>query len=135
MKPVGTKFEFAEQRNEDLISTYRRKLSECEVIRLPKVLRETVQSPSKRFWVSEERAIIVVMQMMAGKNLDRMQPMRKAMYEEIYRRTGGGGCQIYDPYQCHGAGNGEEIRHFKIHSSYSSSYRCRLYWVFEFHNF
>jgi len=87
MKPVGTKFEFAEQRNEDLISTYRRKLSECEVIRLPKVLRETVQSPSKRFWVSEERAIIVVMQMMAGKNLDRMQPMRKAMYEEIYRRT------------------------------------------------
>lgn len=87
MKPVGTKFEFAEQRNEDLISTYRRKLSECEVIRLPKVLRETVQSPSKRFWVSEERAIIVVMQMMAGNNLDRMQPMRKAMYEEIYRRT------------------------------------------------
>ena len=87
MKPVGTKFEFAEQRNEDLISTYRRKLSECEVIRLPKVLREAVQSPSKRFWVSEERAIIVVMQMMAGKNLDRMQPMRKAMYEEIYRRT------------------------------------------------
>lgn len=87
MKPVGTKFEFAEQRNEDLISAYRRKLSECEVIRLPKVLRETVQSPSKRFWVSEERAIIVVMQMMAGKNLDRMQPMRKAMYEEIYRRT------------------------------------------------
>ena len=56
-------------------------------IRLPKVLRETVQSPSKRFWVSEERAIIVVMQMMAGNNLDRMQPMRKAMYEEIYRRT------------------------------------------------
>ena len=87
MKPVGIKFEFAEQRNEDLISTYRRKLSECEVIRLPKVLRETVQSPSKRFWVSEERAIIVVMQMMAGNNLDRMQPMRKAMYEEIYRRT------------------------------------------------
>ncbi|MBR4040808.1 MAG: hypothetical protein IKJ09_00640 [Bacteroidaceae bacterium] len=87
MKPVGTKFEFAEQRNEDLISTYRRKMSECEVIRLPKVLRETVQSPSKRFWVSEERAIIVVMQMMAGNNLDRMQPMRKAMYEEIYRRT------------------------------------------------
>lgn len=87
MKPVGTKFEFADQRNEDLISTYRRKLSECEVIRLPKVLRETVQSPSKRFWVSEERAIIVVMQMMAGNNLDRMQPMRKAMYEEIYRRT------------------------------------------------
>lgn len=87
MKKTGANFEFTEQRNNDLLRTYREKLRECKAIRRNEIIKQTVQSPSQRFWVSEERAAIVVKQMMAGNKLEGMHPMKKTMYEEIYRRT------------------------------------------------
>lgn len=87
MKHIGTKSEYTKQRNADLISVYRRKLSECKTILLTDVLRETVNEQSKRFWVSEERAVGVVMKMLKGDTLKNMSPMKREMFTEIYRRV------------------------------------------------
>lgn len=87
MKHVGTKFEFTDQRNANLIAVYRKKLSECKVIRLTDVLKDTVNNPSERFWVSEERATEVVLKMMRGDQLKKMSPNKREMFQEIFRRT------------------------------------------------
>lgn len=87
MKHVGTKFEFTDQRNANLIAVYRKKLSECKVIRLTDVLKDTVNNPSERFWVSEERATEVVLKMMRGDQLKKMSPNKREMFQEIFRRA------------------------------------------------
>lgn len=87
MKKTGTKFEYSEQRNANLLAVYRRKLYESKVIRLSDVLRETVNTQSERFWVSEERAVGVVMKMIKGDTLKDMSPMKREMFTEIYRRV------------------------------------------------
>lgn len=87
MKHVGTKFEFTDQRNANLIAVYRKKLSECKVIRLTDVLKDAVNNPSERFWVSEERATEVVLKMMRGDQLKKMSPNKREMFQEIFRRT------------------------------------------------
>lgn len=40
---------------------------------------------SKRFWVSEERAAIVIARMMRGDRLRKMKPLKREMYFEIFR--------------------------------------------------
>ena len=44
-------------------------------------------SPSDRFWVSEERALIVVLQIMKGDTLLGMGKNKRDMFFEIYRRA------------------------------------------------
>ena len=44
--------------------------------------------PSRRFWVSDIRAGLVVSVMMRGENdLSGMRPLKKEMYEEIHTRV------------------------------------------------
>lgn len=42
---------------------------------------------SARFWVSEERAAIVISSMMKGDRLLNMRPTKREMFKEIYRRA------------------------------------------------
>ncbi len=44
-------------------------------------------SPSDRFWVSEERALIVVLQVIKGDKLLYMGKNKRDMFLEIYKRT------------------------------------------------
>jgi len=50
------------------------------------ILEMTVNSPSKRFWVSEEQATIVVSSVLKGRDLSGMRPNKRDLYMEIYRR-------------------------------------------------
>ena len=44
--------------------------------------------PSRRFWVSDIRAALIISAMMRGKtDLSTMCPLKKEMYEEIYNRV------------------------------------------------
>ena len=54
---------------------------------LPDVLRAVVSSQSKRFWVTSERASIVIYNMMKGDKLENMRPLKRKMFREIYRRV------------------------------------------------
>lgn len=66
---------------------YHEDIRSCEVIRLPEVWKRIACMPSVRFWVSEERAAIVVGKMLRGEKLEKMRPLKKEMYEEICRRV------------------------------------------------
>ena len=58
----------------------------CERIGI-EVWREIAESPSTRFWVSEERAAIVIARVIKGDTLSYMRPLRREMFMEIYRRV------------------------------------------------
>lgn len=51
------------------------------------LLVEVVNSPSKRFWVSEERATCVVAAMLRGERIDFIKSNKMEMFKEIYRRV------------------------------------------------
>jgi len=66
---------------------YREAIAECNVIRMPDIFRAVVNKSSARFWVSEERAAIVISHLMRGGKLHNMRPLKKEMFHEIYRRV------------------------------------------------
>lgn len=86
MKYFGSILEFTRARNADLMRTYREKLAEASIIIMPVIFELVAESPASRFWVSEERAAIVISTMAAGKPMPRMRRNKREMFEEIYRR-------------------------------------------------
>ena len=87
MKNRGSCFEYAEERNDDLMRAYKEQISSCDNVYLPSLFARVVKSPSKRFWVSVERASIIIAEMRRGNKLTNMRPTKRAMFEEIYRRV------------------------------------------------
>ena len=67
---------------------YRQAIAECDIISIPEISERIVNMPCARFWVSEERANVVISAMMQGKPiLKTMRPMKREMFQEIYRRV------------------------------------------------
>ena len=87
MKKKGTISQLKHERDDDLMRAYLKELSGRPHILLPDVLRAVVSSQSKRFWVTSERASIVVYNMMKGDKLENMRPLKRKMFREIYRRV------------------------------------------------
>lgn len=87
MKKKGTISQLRHQRDEDLMRAFQQELAGRPHILLPQVLEAVVSSPSKRFWVTSERASIVIYSMMAGDKLQGMLPLKRKMFREIYRRV------------------------------------------------
>lgn len=87
MKHHGSKFEYEEERNHDLMRVYHELICASDFISLPQIYKEVVNMPSARFWVSEERAAIVISSMMKGDKLLDMRPTKREMFKEIYRRA------------------------------------------------
>ena len=86
MKYYGSILDFTEERNKELIRVYHEKLASAGYIIMPKIFEQVANSPCSRFWVSEERAAIVISAMLAGKPLPNMRQNKREMFEEIYRR-------------------------------------------------
>lgn len=87
MKKRGNKSAFEQHRNIDLMRAYRNEVQKAGNIFLPDLLRRVVNSPSVRFWVSPERAAIVIARIEKGDTLPEMRPLRREMFMEIYRVT------------------------------------------------
>ncbi len=87
MKPPGAFFEYTRQRDEDLMRAYRKAMQEATHISMPEIFRKTVMMPSQRFWVSEERAAIVISALLRGKTFPKMNTMKRMMYREIHDRV------------------------------------------------
>lgn len=87
MKHKGSTFEYKDERNSDLLRAYREQLMLCDTIDLTEVFKKVVLMPSARFWVSEERAAIVIARMFKGYKLESMKPNTREMYEEIFKRV------------------------------------------------
>lgn len=85
MKHHGNKSNHERQRNSDLMRAYRNEVQKAGNIYLPDLLTRVVNSPSVRFWVSSERAAIVIARIKRGDKLPEMRPLRREMFFEIYR--------------------------------------------------
>ena len=89
MKQVGDKMEYAEERIRDLMRTHDEYIANCRYIRMNELYQTIVNRPSRRFWVSDIRAALVIAKIAKGEKdiLDGMWPTKKEMYLEIYRRV------------------------------------------------
>lgn len=86
MKYFGSILDFTKERNDDLYRAYREQLAKASYIVMPEIFALVADSPARRFWVSEERAAIVVSAMLAEKPLPKMRSNKREMFEEIFRR-------------------------------------------------
>lgn len=87
MKNFGSVFEYEQERNNNLLRLYHQLISEVKFICSEEIYRKMADSPSDRFWVSEERALIVVLQIMKGDTLLGMGKNKRDMFFEIYKRA------------------------------------------------
>lgn len=87
MKHNGAVMEYADERMRDLMRAYDEYISSCEYIRMPEVYAKIVNMESRRFWVSDIRATQVIYAMMRGVPLKGMRPLKREMFEEIFRRV------------------------------------------------
>lgn len=87
MKNNRYKREFKEQRDEDLLSVFREVYSKSPIERrLDEILTEVVNHKTKRFWLSSERASIVISQIKKGCDISYMKKHKQLMFQEIYKR-------------------------------------------------
>lgn len=86
MKYYGSILDFTQERNQELMRVYQDKLSKAGYIVMPKIFEQVANSPCSRFWVSEERAAIVISTLLAGKVVPNMRRNKREMFDEIFRR-------------------------------------------------
>lgn len=88
MKYHGCILEFTDHRNAELMRAFNKAVEESEYINIAEISEKVVNTPCERFWVSEERAMVVVVAMLKGKQpLKGMRPTKRAMFQEIYNRV------------------------------------------------
>lgn len=88
MKSPGNVLAFTRERNAALLKAYREHVDAVGYVRLSELMVKVVNSPSPRFWVSEERAAAVVSAIMRGRPvLETMRRSKREMFEEIHRRV------------------------------------------------
>lgn len=86
MKYYGSILDFTQERNQELVRVYQEELSKAGYIVMPKIFEQVANSPCSRFWVSEERAAIVISTLLAGKVIPNMRKNKREMFDEIFRR-------------------------------------------------
>lgn len=78
---------FTAERNADILRAYRQRLAEVNHINMRRIGEDIVNMPSRRFWVSSERAAIVISELLRGKPIPAYtRPPKREMFLEIYRR-------------------------------------------------
>lgn len=88
MKSLGAVMAFTNQRNQALLLAYRRIIRDVPFVSLAEIGELLVNSPSPRFWVSEERAAAVVSALLRNKPvLETMRPTKQEMFREIFKRV------------------------------------------------
>lgn len=86
MKHKGSRCDFTKERDADILRAYKEVISVRDNIGLLEIERRLLQSPSKRFWVSVDRAYNVILNMLNGKPISNMNSQKREMFQEIFRR-------------------------------------------------
>jgi len=84
MRKGGCSNYYSEMRDLEMIDTYERLITKYPRKSRTEIMEMLADSPTKRFWVSEFRASIVISMMMNGRSIDGMNEMRKKMYNDMY---------------------------------------------------
>lgn len=87
MRKINSTAEFEAVRRRFLLENFRDVIARQSQISLKRAFRDTAERPAPRFWVSEDRAALIVSKMMADEScVEGMYEEKKEMYREIYRR-------------------------------------------------
>lgn len=88
MKYHGCILEFTHQRNDELMRAFRKAIATRNFIDISEISQAVVNTPCSRFWVSEERAMVVVSALLKGRPvLNTMRPTKREMFQEIFSRV------------------------------------------------
>lgn len=86
MKTKGSTSDFAERMDRELMDAYRSTLRETEASSGDEFYNRVTGKGCSRFWVSEERAAVVMGRMDRGGSLEGMKQERREMYRELHDR-------------------------------------------------
>ena len=87
MKKKGSVSDFKDERDRELLEAFKSQLHLLGSIETGKLFIRASEMPASRFWVSEQRAGVVISKLERGDKLERMNPKRREMFLEIYRRV------------------------------------------------
>lgn len=88
MRQKGSIACFKDDRDRDLMRAFREQLSlQKGEFNLSDILTATINSPTSHFWVSIERAVVMVHKIRKGYDLAQMGGTRREMFEEIEKRV------------------------------------------------
>lgn len=87
MKKQGSICDFTSQRDAELCLAFRRLIHEASFINLPTIFRKVAESPASRFFVSEQRAYLVISQWRRTGHLPVSTPLRRRMFALISERV------------------------------------------------
>lgn len=86
MKYKESRCDFIEERDAELLRACTNIIGGRDKISLSEVYDTLAQTPCSRFYVSEERAYIVIGYLQRGIPLANMIPLRREMFQEIFHR-------------------------------------------------
>lgn len=89
MRRKGSVSVFTDSRDRDLLRAYN-ELCRCQLLLYGRVVKtglmeRVVASRASRFWVSSERACVIVYRMERGESIGYMKPGKRRFYTELYR--------------------------------------------------
>ncbi|MBR1543808.1 MAG: hypothetical protein IJ626_02810 [Muribaculaceae bacterium] len=88
MKYHGCILSFTEERNNELMKAFRQAIHDSQYIDITRISQMVVNTPCSRFWVSEERALVVIVALLKGiPVLNTMRPTKREMFREIFSRV------------------------------------------------
>lgn len=88
MKHVGCVTNFKTERGKALYKAFVETMGECKGQTINELCVRVSTKPSPRFWVSEERAAVVVGRIFKGDLLIEMSRMKREMFFEIADKVG-----------------------------------------------
>lgn len=87
MKKKESKMEFHDARINDVMLKYMRLSKTLKRKVVLSDYEKIIKMPTRRFWVSEERAYYVIKALIAGKTFPKMCKSRKVMFSDIKERV------------------------------------------------
>ena len=88
MRQKGSIACFKDDRDRDLMRAFREQLSlQKGEFNLSDILTATINSPTSHFWVSIERAVVMIYKIRKGYDLAQMGDTRREMFKEIEKRV------------------------------------------------
>ncbi len=96
MKKKNSVSDFTSERNAALVANFRKNLVAQSQISIDSAIKGAAQAPAPRFWVSEQRAAVVIARMLKADLaspeaseaiLQTMFEEKREMYREIYARV------------------------------------------------
>ena len=89
MRKKGSVFVLSDSRNRDLLRAYNEQVKKqlCLYGRITKtgLIERTVSSPASRFWVSSERACVIIYRLEKGESIGYMKENKLRFYTELYK--------------------------------------------------